>query len=69
MKMLKTELGFSLSSYLHLPRAQALPSGLEILTTRGTDHSSKALSLSLCLSVSVSVSLSLSLSETPAATN
>jgi hypothetical protein len=50
MKMLKTKLGFSLSSYLHLPRAQALPSGLEILTTRKTDHSSKAHTHSLSLS-------------------
>jgi hypothetical protein len=41
MIMLKTELGFSLSSYLHLSRVQALPSGLKILTTRGIDHSSK----------------------------
>jgi hypothetical protein len=45
--MLKTELGFSLSSYFRLPRAQALPSKLKFLTTRGTDHSSKTPSLSL----------------------
>jgi hypothetical protein len=46
MKMLKTELGFSLSSYLHLLRTQALPSELKFLTTRGTNHSSKTHTLS-----------------------
>ncbi len=54
MNMLKTELGFSLSIYLHPPKAQTLPSGLKIFTTRETDPSSKALSLSLHLGNSCS---------------
>jgi hypothetical protein len=38
-------LRFSLSDYVHSPRAQALPSNLMFLIARGSDHSSK-LSLS-----------------------
>jgi hypothetical protein len=34
-------LGFSLSDYVHSPRAQALPSNFSLLTTRGSDHSSQ----------------------------
>ncbi len=47
MDMLKTELEFSLSTYLHPPRAQTLPSGLKIFTTRDTDPSSNTHTFSL----------------------